>query len=319
MRLRWIIPLTILIPFHVSAGQTPVKARTETVVINPDAITPLHLRPGFVSTIRMPEEINSVALGNRATFSADHNEGEPLYVYVKPITKEPAQSNLTIATRSGLHVTLELVSDGARSEGGDIPVDFLLQYRLPHSFLIFTAPNDSSASPSSGPASGPGKPNHNLEGDSRTPPLPASELDAEYQLQTRVNAPAWSKWEGQQIETAIGDIRQTGNRTMVSYSIYNNSDRPVEIVPPQIQISERKKKKKKGPSVLSDQLEVREYRLSATRLEAGERADGVAVFDRPSLKQSMEKLLLQLAQADQVDRPILIPLPFTPLFAGKPR
>jgi hypothetical protein len=54
-----------------------------------------------------------------------------------------------------------------------------------------------------------------------------------------------------------------------------------------------------------------------TRLEPGGRADGVVVFDRPNFKQSMEKLFLQLAQADQVDRPILIRLPFTPPIAAQ--
>ena len=43
-----------------------------------------------------------------------------------------------------------------------------------------------------------------------------------------------------------------------------------------------------------------------------ERADGVVVFDRPNFKQSTEKLFLQVAQADQVDKPILVQLPFTP-------
>ncbi|MGD0913819.1 MAG: hypothetical protein ABR928_18130, partial [Terracidiphilus sp.] len=95
---------------------------------------------------------------------------------------------------------------------------------------------------------------------------------------------------------------------------------PVEIVPPQIQITGRqetkKKKKKEGNGIISDQLEIRDYRLSTTRLEPGERVDGVVLFDRPNFKESTEKLFLQIAQADQVDRPILIQLPFTPPISG---
>jgi hypothetical protein len=68
--------------------------------------------------------------------------------------------------------------------------------------------------------------------------------------------------------------------------------------------------------IISDQLEIRDYRLTATRLEAGERADGVVVFERPNFKESTEKLFLQIAQADQVDCPILIRLPFTPPISG---
>ena len=99
-------------------------------------VTVLHLRPEFESTIRMPEEITSVILGSPGEFKAEHSEGEPEYVYVKPITKEPAQSNLLIATRSGQHVTLELVSDGAGVTNQSQPVDFLIEYRASRSFLI---------------------------------------------------------------------------------------------------------------------------------------------------------------------------------------
>ena len=80
--------------------------------------------------------------------------------------------------------------------------------------------------------------------------------------------------------------------------------------------SDKKKKKKEGKGIISDQLEIRDYRLSTTRLEPGGRADGVVVFDRPNFKESTEKLFLQIAQADQVDRPVLIRLPFTPPISG---
>jgi hypothetical protein len=148
---------------------------------------------------------------------------------------------------------------------------------------------------------------------------PLSSLDEEFRQQQKINAPKWTKWQDRQIETSIGDMRQWSNESVISYSILNSSNEPVEIVPPQIQITGRqltKKKKKEGKGILSDQLEIRDYRLSTTRLEAGGRADGVVVFDRPNFKESTEKLFLQVAQADQVDRPILIRLPFTPPISG---
>jgi hypothetical protein len=149
-----------------------------------------------------------------------------------------------------------------------------------------------------------------------------STFDVEYDQQVRMNAPNWTKWEGKQIETSIGDVRQWSNQTVVSYSIFNSSNQPVEVVPPQIQITGHKagkKKKREGKGIISDQLQIRDYRLSITRLEPGGRADGVVVFDRPNFKRSTEKLFLQLAQADQVDQPILIRLPFTPPIAGDNR
>ena len=73
-----------------------------------------------------------------------------------------------------------------------------------------------------------------------------------FKLQESVNAPKWTKWEDKQIETSIGDMRQLSNETVISYSILNSSNEPIEIVPPQIQITGRKatkKKKKKGKAL----------------------------------------------------------------------
>jgi type IV secretory pathway VirB9-like protein len=101
MKLRWIIPFAFLLPIPMRASGPPVTARIATISINPNEVITLHLRPEFESTIRLPEEITSVILGGPGTFKAEHNESEPRYVCVKPIVKEPAQSNLLIATKSG--------------------------------------------------------------------------------------------------------------------------------------------------------------------------------------------------------------------------
>jgi len=221
-----------------------------------------------------------------------------------------------IATKSGLHVTLELISDGGGASGSALPVDFLIEYRTSRSFLIA-----GSASAEHTRVEPTGLVSSSTQSLTPAAAKPLSAIDEEYELQVRVNAPGWTKWEGKQIETSLGDIRQWSNQTVISFSILNASDQPVEIVPPQIQISGRavKKKKKEGKSLTADQLLIREYRLSTTRIEAGARADGVVVFDRPNFKQSTEKLFLQIAQADQVDQPILIRLPFTPPIAGGAR
>ena len=310
MRLSWFLPFAVLLPLHLHAMQNTVTGRVATVVISPNAVTVLHLRPEFESSIRMPEEITSVILGSPGSFKAEHSEGEPDYVYVKPTTKEPAQSNLLVATKSGQHVTLELVSEGSGSAGTQA-VDFLLTYRGTQSFLV--QPHNADPEKRTTPASSPAA-------HSTLPSVAPSAIELEFEQQKLINSPKWTKWNGKQIETSIGDVRQLGNRTAVSYSVYNSAATAVEIVPPQIQISGRqikkKKKKKEGKGLISDQLEIRDYRLSATRLDAGGRADGVVLFDRPNFKQASEKLFLQLAQADQVDQPVLIAVPFTPPVAA---
>jgi hypothetical protein len=126
----------MLLPLPVLAADYAVPARVATLTIDPREVTILHLRPEFESSIRMPEEVTSVILGSPGAFKAEHNEGEPQYVYVKPITKEPAQSNLLIATKSGQHVTIELISAGASAASDTPPVDFLIEYRTTRSFLV---------------------------------------------------------------------------------------------------------------------------------------------------------------------------------------
>jgi hypothetical protein len=316
MRLRWLVPIAVLYALRLLAADDAVKPRVATITINPSEVTTLHLRPEFESVIHLPEEITSVILGSPSSFKAEHNEGEPDYVYVKPITNEAAESNLLIATKSGQHVTLELINDGAGGSGSTLPVDFLLEYRSSRSFLIPAGAAMEHAKVESAPtAAFPAFPRITRVAK------PLSAIDEEYEQQARINAPGWTKWEDKQIETSLGDIRQWSNETVVSFSILNPSDQPVEVVTPQIQISDRavKKKKKEGKSLTADQLLIRDYRLSATRIEPGARVDGVVVFDRPNFKQSTEKLFLQIAQADQVDRPILIRLPFTPPIAGGAR
>lgn len=316
-----VIHLAMTLPVFAAGPATP--GRVVTLTINSNEISEIHLRPQFESIIHMPEEVTSVVLGSPGEFKAEHSEGEPTYVYVKPIKSTPSQSNLLISTRSGQHVALELINDGADAPA--VPVDFLIEYKTAGAFLLSRA--NASPAPSSQPpnrdSAGPALPANTAK--ATTPPsgTPPSALELEYQMQQRVNTPAWMQWEGRQIETSIGDVRQFDNQVVVSYSIFNPTNRALEIVPPQIQLSgvivKKKKKKEKGKDIIADQLEIRDYRLSATRLEAGARADGVVLFDRPNYKQSTEKLLLQLAQADKVDQPVLIRLPFTPPIAGDAR
>jgi hypothetical protein len=313
MKARWFIPIAVLLTLRMEASDAAIKSRVATITINPREVTVLHLRPDFESTICMPEEVTSVILGSPGEFKAEHNEGEPKYVYVKPITKDATQSNLLIATKSGQHVSLQLISNGTAAPDKSEPVDLLIEYRSPRTFLI---PPSTPLPTLNSPAA-----STDLASDTprRKPAIGlSSAIENEFEQQARFSAPKWSRWDGKQIETAIGDVRQWHNETVVSYSILNASDQPVEIVPPQIQIAGRKatSKKKQAKGVISDQLEIRDYRLSATRIEPRERADGVVVFDRPNFKQSTEKLFLQIAQADKVDQPVLIHIPFTPPIAN---
>lgn len=226
MKLCWLIPIAFLFPSLSDAMQNQVGARVATVTISPNEVTVLHLRPEFESSIRMPEEITSVILGSPGIFKAEHNEGEPELC----LRQAGHQGSCSIQSagsdqiRSARYVGAHQRRNTA---GTSQPVDFLLEYRGSRSFLIGPTTASGEKSPEK-PPSAAAEVNIPL----RTANLSAIEL--ELAQQERVNSPAWTKWNGKQIETSIGDIRQWRNQTIVSYSIYNDSSQPVEIVPPQI-------------------------------------------------------------------------------------
>jgi len=166
---------------------------------------------------------------------------------------------------------MELVSDGTATADETPPVDFLIEYRAARSFLI---------SDDAGPVALVNAPAKVIErgaterGAAPSPPL--SSLDEAFRQEETVNAPRWTKWEGKQIETSIGEIRQLGNRTMISYSILNSSNQAIEIVPPQIQITGRKATKRPATRSARDTYRAvapRRSRVLVTTIRAFPRDD----------------------------------------------
>jgi type IV secretory pathway VirB9-like protein len=83
----------------------------------------------------MPDAVNSVVLGDPESFSAEHSEREPQIVFVKPISPDPAQTNLLISTARGYQANLLLISRG-ETRGSQARVDFVLRYRPAGRFII---------------------------------------------------------------------------------------------------------------------------------------------------------------------------------------
>jgi hypothetical protein len=52
--------------------------------------------------------------------------------------------------------------------------------------------------------------------------------------------------------------------------------------------------------------------MSKMKLAPGERLDGAVEFDRPGFKYKKERLLLQIANASEVDTALMVPVPFVP-------
>src|SRR5579864_8877343 len=97
-------------------------------------VTLVHLSPGYTTSVRLPEEISSVVIGNPASFKAEHSEAEPRLVFLKPLTSQPSESNALITTKSGHEISLHLVSAGKAA--ANARVDFVVEYRRPQGLLV---------------------------------------------------------------------------------------------------------------------------------------------------------------------------------------
>jgi hypothetical protein len=278
------------------AQNEPPQAHIVSITLDPHSVTVLHLHPGFVSSVRLPEEVSSVVLGDPAAFKGEHSEAEPRLVFFKPASPKPAKSNALISTRSGREVSLTLVSDGAAHSE---PVDYVLEYQPQRSFLIPTAypsvligesktlGDERPVNPKSTPKPG---------GDERQSPSQqlAAPLD----------------WHGKELRVAVARTEERGSDMTVAFSIANNSPRTVELLPPQVQLSGTAKQQKHHKAIKAEPVAVKDYRLAARRLPPGATTEGTVVFERPAFKESREQLLLQIAQAEEVDRPVLAPIAF---------
>ena len=303
MRVQLLFAIGLIFNAGIASAQDArvVPSVTSTSIAD-GTVTLLHLAPGYTTSVKLPEQVSSVVIGDPTSFKAEHSDAEPRLVFLKPITEQPAESNALITTKSGQEVTLHLVSPGKTDQ--DPKVDFLVQYRPPESLLVgadrqsfLIADTRPIVPPASSRVSSPHKPD----------PV-ADALEA----QERVSSPAW---QGKELHADVGASVSSGHQTILGFSILNDTKQTIELLPPQIQLvgSARGKKDKQ---IKAEPIPISEYRMTSRRLAPGQRGDGVVVFERPPFKESTEKLELQLARADQVDRPILLPVPFTAVSQG---
>ena len=292
-------------------------------------VTKVAVEDRFVTTIRLPEAVNSVVLGDPSRFQVEHSDKEPKLVFVKAITTKAAETNLLISTTSGRQVSLLLISRGEDASSERIPVDFVVSYQTPRDFLVppsgfpfamvgETVSLDTSDRESGNAAQLPrgevvrtSKPRRDLQN---------SPLDRLLEEQESAPLPAlygehirYESSEGDRVRAGVGRVIDGGDEVIVLFSVVNPTKQSILLMPPQVQLAGRTTTGKlmhHRKWLTSEQLPVVGYRLSRTRLGPGERADGVALFERPPYKQSNEMLLLQVAEAGAVDRPALAPIGF---------
>jgi len=317
------VPIATQARPQLPSGDSPhsVDARIESRAVDSSTVGEVHCKPLFISTIHLPEAVTSIAVGAPTLFTAEHVENEPKLVYVSPLTHEAAESNLLVALASGETISLKLVSSGTTSAPYD--VDFVLDYRPDKSLLSFAAPLESGIPhPLSGETiSAPFVKSYSVRSSVRNV-RPVTVIDAALAAQAELATPHWitagdlerldkaNEKATKSIAAAIGRTEQAGDTMMVSYSILNVSRDWVQVLTPQIQLGNPLQKKPSKKGILAAPVSIQEFRQNVSKLAPGERLDGVVQFLRPGFKQGRETLLLQLATADAVDHPVMIPLPF---------
>jgi hypothetical protein len=299
MRVHLFLIVYLMTGIAVAQSQEgQIMPSVTTARVEDGSVTVLHLAPGYTTSVRLPEEISSVVIGDAASFKAEHSEAEARLVFLKPTTSQPSESNALITTKSGQEISLHLVSGGKGAVNAQ--VDFLVEYRPPQSMLISSDRQsfliaDTRPVSSTALANSPSRPD-------RPDPL-AQQLEK----QKVFRSPAW---QGREMLVALGDSVEANHQTVLGFSVLNDSKRVIELLPPQLELTGTAHGKG-GKRIKGDPVAISGYRMTTRRLQPGQRADGVIVFERPSFKESTDRLQLQLAQAEQVDRPILLPVPFT--------
>lgn len=282
----------------VAEGQA--SPHVKYIVIEQGAVTPVHLRPGYTTSVRAPDDVSSVVVGNPLAFKAEHSSAEPRLVFVKPIATRAAESNLLITTKANEEISLHLISNGLA--GPPAQVDFLVEFRRRQSLLI-TEPDGSSLF---------------VPQTKSIRQQPATEqanemVDPVAHVLALQEAIASPTWQGIALQVSVGQSSEVDHRMCLGFSVLNHSRQTIELLPPQIVLSGHSAK---GKEIKAEPIGILDYRMTRKRLQQGERADGVVVFEPPTFKESAEKIELQLAESGKVDRPIRVPIPFVATMAG---
>jgi hypothetical protein len=333
--LRWLL---LILTTAAGAQLTTINPQVRSRDIADRKITTIELTAHFVTTIRVPDAVNSVVVGDPALFQVEHSEREPYLVFVKALTTEDAESNLLISTAQGRQISFLLVSH--RRGTGPAKVDFLLHYQTAGGFLIepdavpfaqvaltagvskpqsTTPGSNASTVPSSGAWVSAAAVNPAPTQEASNWPKSGS-LDILLERQEQGPLPVLygermedDEVRGDRLRTGVSEVLDGGQQVIVLFSVVNRCKHAILLMPPQIQLGG---KEKSGKLVkhqhwsTAEQLAVIDFRLSRRRIGPGERVDGVVLFERPPYKRSTETLFLQMAESGAVDRPALAPIGF---------
>jgi hypothetical protein len=275
--------------------------------------TTVRVAQHVTTTIRLPEPVRSVVLGDSNAFQAEYSPNEPLLVFVRPTASAQAQTNLVISTVYGRQFILLLKSLGTSANEIETAVDLLVTGKAAELHFIEDAFPSSVISETvalnraSGARPRPETNKTIVQSESES----GSRLD---EILKRQRQAKMERLYGEGIRVGIAAVSEDGQRLIVPFSVLSSKSKPAELVPPQVQLSGPTKPGvlRHHRSAVAEQLPVETYQMTGRRLDPGGRIDGVVIFERPRVKQSTEELLLEIADSAAIDQPTLAPIPFRP-------
>ena len=303
MRKSFYVSLFVILSGSLAAQTKNARSWNGSKIVFEEQPASIRLAPHVTTTIRLPEPVNSVIVGDPTLFQAEYSPNEPLLVFAKAATTSVAQTNLVISTVRGRQFVLLLQSLSASGDQTESAADLLVvcQASGPHfieeSFLSALIPETISLG--------------NRDGQTTISPNndAATSLDAILSRQRRQKL---ATLHGDRIRVGIGPVTEDGSRLLVPFSVLNSKTESIELVSPQVQLAGLSKSGIFHHSrwTTVQQIPVQAFQISQRRLGPNDRADGVVLFERPAIKQSTEGLFLQIADSAAIDQPVLAPINF---------
>src|SRR5262249_32777655 len=127
MRQIFCVMLIAIVSGTLAAAQTRnTRNRGASRVVVEGQPASIRLRLRVTTTIRLPEPVNSVVLGDSSLFQAEYSPNEPLLVFARTTASVTAQTNLVISTVLGRQFVLLLRSVETAADPSEPGVDLLV-------------------------------------------------------------------------------------------------------------------------------------------------------------------------------------------------
>src|SRR5262245_51706358 len=208
------LPMIIICCTSLSAQTRSTREAAAKTVFEGRPAT-LRLAPHRTTTIRLPDPVNSVVVGDPTLFHAKYSPDEPLLVFAKPISSAASESNLIISTMQKRQFVFVLKSLASAPADETAVADLLVNCRPAEIFfiedtfpsLLISETLDLANTAVPGMATGNGE-SDRASGDSILDDM------VRRQRQKSLRNPS-----EKDVQVGIGQVLEDGSRLIVSFSV----------------------------------------------------------------------------------------------------